>query len=93
MGFLSVYLTERAGASQEVRLALLVGLLGAFTTFSTFSFETMALIEGGHLLKAAVNVSASVGLCLFGCWMGLVLGRQFNALHANRRLLLLRDDK
>lgn len=76
MGFLYVYLAGRAGLSQEIRLALLVGLLGAFTTFSTFSFETMAPIEDGESVKAAINVVASVGLCLLGCWLGLALGRQ-----------------
>ena len=76
MGFLYVYLVERVGLSQELRLALLVGLLGAFTTFSTFSFETLALIEDGESLKALINVVASVGLCLLGCWLGLGLGRQ-----------------
>ena len=76
MGFLYVYLVERVGVSVELRLALLVGLLGAFTTFSTFSMETISLAEQGHLLKAGLNVIASVGLCLLGCWMGLVLGRQ-----------------
>ena len=76
MGFLYIYLVARAGLSREIQLALLVGLLGAFTTFSTFSFETMALIEDGQSLKAAINVTVSVGLCLLGCWLGLTLGRQ-----------------
>ena len=76
MGFLYIYLVERAGVGEELRLALLVGLLGAFTTFSTFSFDTMTLMEDGQLLKAGINVIASVALCLFGCWVGLVLGRQ-----------------
>lgn len=76
MGFLYIYLVERIGVSVELRLALLVGLLGAFTTFSTFSIETVALVENGDLIKAGINVVASVGLCLLGCWIGLVLGRQ-----------------
>ena len=54
----------------------LIGLLGAFTTFSTFSIETMNLIEAGDLGKAAINIGLSIGLCLFACWSGMLLGRQ-----------------
>lgn len=76
VGFLYAYLVERIGISQELRLALIVGLLGAFTTFSAFSLDTLVLFENGHSLRAAVNVMASVILCLVGCWLGLIIGRQ-----------------
>lgn len=67
---------QRADFSDELRGALFVGLLGAFTTFSTFSLETLGLLENGEPFKALINVCLSVGLCLLGCWAGLVLGRQ-----------------
>ncbi len=76
MGFLFVLFLERSLVSPEVRSALLVGLLGAFTTFSTFSIETLSLLEQANYLKAALNVLASVFLCLGACWLGILLGRQ-----------------
>ncbi len=75
MGFLYVFMIERMDASVEWRAALMIGLLGAFTTFSTFSIETMNLLESGEQLKAALNVILSVTLCLLGCWLGMVVGR------------------
>lgn len=76
MGLAYVFLFERMAVSSEMRAALVIGLLGAFTTFSTFSIETLNLIEAGEQLKAGLNVVLSVLLCLGGCWLGLLLGRQ-----------------
>ena len=58
--------------SDTLRLGLTVGLLGGLTTFSTFSYETFKLLEEGQLLLAAVNVLASVGICLLCTWLGIV---------------------
>lgn len=74
MGFLSVLLLERF-VSVEWRAALLVGFLGAFTTFSTFSLETLALINNGEPAKALLNMVASVGLCLFATWLGMAVAK------------------
>jgi len=76
MGFLYILLLERTAAGPELRGLLLVGLLGAFTTFSTFSLETLNLLEQAAYLRAAVNVAASVAACLAAAWLGLTLGRQ-----------------
>jgi len=76
MGLLYVLLLERSTASPELRAALLVGFLGAFTTFSTFSIETFNLIEQAELFKAGLNMLLSVSACLIACWFGLVIGRQ-----------------
>jgi CrcB protein len=76
MGLLFVILVERMAVSTEWRAALLVGLLGAFTTFSTFSFETLALFNAGAPIKALVNILVSVMLCLLATWLGMMLGRQ-----------------
>ena len=75
MGGLYVLLLERMAVAPEWRAALLVGLLGAFTTFSTFSMETLTLLENGEQLRAVVNVAASVVLCLLATWLGVLLGR------------------
>lgn len=76
MGLLFILLVERQVASAEWRAALLVGLLGAFTTFSTFSLETMALLEDGELSRALLNIVVSVLLCLAATWLGMGIGRQ-----------------
>jgi len=76
MGFLFVLLVERVGESALWRAGLLIGLLGGFTTFSTFSIETFNLIEQGAMAKAAGNMAASLILCVGGTWLGVLLARQ-----------------
>jgi CrcB protein len=74
-GLLMGLLAARVGPQDEnARLLLGVGMLGGFTTFSTFSLETVRLIEtqlGGALLYVFASVVLSIG----ACWLGLVLGR------------------
>ncbi len=76
MGLLYVLLLERSMAGAELRAALTIGLLGAFTTFSTFSLETLVLIEQGEIGKAALNVGLSVVSCIGAAWLGVMMGRQ-----------------
>ena len=76
MGALYVLFIERMDVDPLWRGALLIGLLGAFTTFSTFSMETLNLVENGEPLRALANVAASVILCIIACWIGVVAGRQ-----------------
>ena len=76
MGLLYVFLFERMDLSTEWRAGVLIGLLGAFTTFSTFSIETLNLIEAGEQIKAGINIIISVTLCISACWMGMIIGRQ-----------------
>ena len=75
MGLLFVLLTERLALGPQWRAFLLVGFLGAFTTFSTFSLETLSLIEGGEWLRAVANMVGSVLLCVGAAWVGVVVGR------------------
>lgn len=76
MGALSVFLVEKFNLSAEWHLAILVGVLGSFTTFSTFSIETLVLFEQGDLLKAMTNILLSVTLCISAVWAGAYLAKQ-----------------
>ena len=76
MGFLYVWLLDRIVTGPVVRAFLLIGLLGGFTTFSTFSIESLNLIEAGHVLKALVNVLLSVTVCITAAGLGVLIARQ-----------------
>ena len=74
-GMLYVFLLERMNAAPEWRALVLVGFLGAFTTFSAFSIETFNLLESGEAGKAALNMVVSVLACVAAAWGGVVLAR------------------
>lgn len=76
MGFLYVLMIERLLTGSEWRAFALVGLLGAFTTFSTFSVETLALVEEALYLRALINVLISVFACVGAAMLGMLLARQ-----------------
>ncbi len=59
----------------DARLFVIVGLLGGFTTFSSFSLDTLALARSGHYALAAWNVAGQVALSLLGVSLGYWLGR------------------
>lgn len=74
LGCLAIgFLAERLAAAAidpVYRTALLVGVLGGFTTFSTFSYETLRLLEARQHGTALLNVTASVLACLAAAWLG-----------------------
>ncbi len=77
-GLLFYAFEERYEVGETARAALFVGLLGGFTTFSSYGLQTFALLRGGELLYAAANVLASNLLGLLsvggGYWLGRLLG-------------------
>jgi CrcB protein len=75
LGFLFVWLIERSTAGELLRLAITVGFLGAFTTFSTYSLESIRLLQEGALGMAAANVMGQVIVCLMLTWIGVQLAR------------------
>ena len=75
MGWLFALFAARAHVPPEMRLLLMTGLLGAFTTFSTFSMETLTLLQAGRWLAGAANAALSVALCLAAAWAGTLLVR------------------
>ncbi|HTR99583.1 MAG TPA: fluoride efflux transporter CrcB [Bacteroidota bacterium] len=75
IGLLMSSMEERFLATPTLRLFLTIGILGGFTTFSSFSYETMALLREGNFLAGGINVLSSVVVCLGATWLGLGLGR------------------
>lgn len=76
MGVLFVLFLDRFENNTVMRAGILIGVLGGFTTFSSFSIETFNLIEEGAHLKALANVSASLFLCVAATWGGVIIGRK-----------------
>ncbi len=64
--------------SPDARLFVMTGICGGFTTFSTFSLETLRLMQDRQWGAAALNVGLSVALCLFGVWLGHQLASGWN---------------
>jgi len=74
IGLLSYLVEYRAMLSVEVRVFLMIGLLGAFTTYSTFGNETFELMRESSYLPAMINIGAHLLLGLMAVWLGRIIG-------------------
>ena len=72
IGVLSILLVEKFNVSQELKLGLIAGVLGALTTFSTFSWDTVDLLQQGLIQRALLNVLLNVVVCIAAVWVGTV---------------------
>lgn len=76
MGFLFALIVERFNTQgPHLRSLLLIGLLGGYTTFSSFSIETINLIENSQYSSAILNMMLSTFLCVSAAWVGVIGGR------------------
>jgi CrcB protein len=76
LGLIYRYSADSAAITPEVRAMLTIGVCGGYTTFSSFSYESVRLIEDGQAARALVYVVLSVGLCLGGTLLGIVAARE-----------------
>jgi fluoride exporter len=77
IGFLGSLAEVRGLLTPEARVFLLIGVLGGFTTFSSFGYETFQLLRDGETVPALLNVLLQVGLGLFAVWAGNAFTRLF----------------
>ena len=77
IGLLMTVFEDRFMVNPSLRVFLTIGILGGFTTFSSFSFETMALFRDGSVGLGILNVASSVVMCLGATWLGIVVGKLF----------------
>jgi fluoride exporter len=80
LGFLYRYAADSAAISPEFRAMLTIGFCGGYTTFSTFSYETVRLFEDGELTRGMLYLGLSVILALGGTLLGIAAGREVLAL-------------
>jgi fluoride exporter len=75
LGFLMAFLQDRAFIHPNYRLFLATGFCGAYTTFSTFTYESLMLIQNGSFLLAFANLFGSLTVGMVGVFLGFALGR------------------
>ena len=75
LGWLATVYLDRPEINIALRLGVAVGFLGAFTTFSAFSLESVQLMLNGAVWRAALNVAINTVVCLSMCYLGMQLAR------------------
>jgi len=81
IGFFLTLVTQQITVHPNWRLLIAVGFVGAYTTFSTFEFETLKLIEEGSVVSAALNVVLSLIVGFIAVWLGVTAARKFHIPH------------
>ena len=74
LGFFMAFLRDRAFIHPNYRLFFAIGFLGAYTTFSTFTYESLRLLQDGSILLGFTNILASIIIGLVGVFIGFMLG-------------------
>lgn len=74
IGIIATMIERFTSYNAELRLLLITGVLGGFTTFSAFGFETMTLLRSGSIVFAGMNVGANIIVGLIGVWLGMYIG-------------------
>lgn len=85
LGFFLTLVTERIQVSPHLRLAVAVGFVGAYTTFSTFEYETARLVEEKEILYAFLNVVLSFAVGFAAVWAGIVAARKLEGVPLTSR--------
>jgi CrcB protein len=80
LGMLYRYAADSAALTPELRAMLTIGICGGYTTFSTFSYETVRLLEDGEFARAAVYIALSVVVSIAAVFLGIAAGRELVAL-------------
>jgi fluoride exporter len=82
IGFLAAFIGAGSRLNPKLNSFVLqffmIGICGGYTTFSSFSLQTLQLLREGHLAHAGLNAVLSVVLCLVGVWLGFVIGQTVN---------------
>ena len=75
LGWLFTFFVERPEINSSLRLGLIVGFLGAFTTFSAFSFESLQMLLNGAFFNAIFNVILNLVVCIGMCYIGILMAK------------------
>ena len=75
LGWLATIFIDRSEINSALRLGIVVGFLGAFTTFSTFSLESVQLLLSGSITRSLLNIAANTVVCIGMCYLGIQIAR------------------
>jgi CrcB protein len=75
LGFFLTFALERSAIPAEVRGMVAIGLLGGYTTFSTFSYDSIRLLESGEVMRAGLNILGHLVISLAAAYAGVLSGR------------------
>ncbi len=77
IGFLMTFFEERFLVSPSLRLFIAIGILGGFTTYSSFGYETIVMLQEGNYFGGMTNILYTTLSCLGATWVGTVIGKPF----------------